>query len=398
MICKMSKMIFSIILLGLLCNAASAAQSYIFYTNAAGDIYLKEKEKFVLIHSVVSIPVLIKPENKYLKMIQKQDGTWQTLSISETEWNNAQLSPAQNIQLPASVITIGPANRTQTNSFDITLATSLPYAELRYTLDGTDVTNTSPLYVDPITRTIDTTVKARTFYKGIANSEQAVVNYVIQKNTVDAPEIFQNGDSYNNSVNVCIRTATYGAELRYSTDGSNVTSSSSLYKACFTVPSSATVKAKGFKAGMTDSPQSSAVFTDPPLKGPLTRYGYDARGRLIHIDDDKGVSATYALDTAGNRMVVQDQTAPPLSPEITMLIPNPDKVTEPTEVTISWKAKNTSACSMRLNRGNGEPEVISGGSSGSIKAIISSQTGVILTCVYRGQSKSLSSIIKGPRQ
>ena len=212
-----------------------------------------------------------------------------------------------------------------------------------------------------------------------------------------APAITPNGGTHSGPVQVCLQTEP-GAQTRYSIDGSNVSSGSTLYTACFILSSSVTLKAKSFKAGMTDSPQSSAVFTVTPLNGPVTQYGYDARGRLIHIDDDKGVSATYALDIAGNRMVVQDQTAPPLSPEITMLTLYPDSVSKATQVAISWKSKNATACSLKLNRGTGEPEVINGSSSGNTKAIISSQTGVILTCVYREQSKSLAKIIKGPRQ
>ena len=215
--------------------------------------------------------------------------------------------------------------------------------------------------------------------------------------SVVVPVFSPNGGTHNGAVPVCLSTTTSGAEIRYSIDGSDVTKTSPLYADCFPLEGSATVKAKAFKTGMTGSAQSSAVFSITPLKGPVTKYGYDARGRLIHIDDDKGVSATYALDIAGNRMVVQDQSAPPLSPEITMLTFSPDKVTKATEVTINWKAKNATACSLKLNRGNGEPEVINGSSSGNIKAIIFSQTGVILTCVYRDQKKTSAKVIKGPR-
>lgn len=231
----------------------------------------------------------------------------------------------------------------------------------------------------------------------ITSACNVTATFKASQSALPAPAITPNGGTHSGPVQVCLQTEP-GAQTRYSTDGSNVSSGSPLYTACFILSSSVTLKAKSFKAGMTDSPQSSVVFTVTPLNGPVTQYGYDARGRLIHIDDDKGVSATYALDIAGNRMVVQDQTAPPLSPEITMLTLYPDSVSKATQVAISWKSKNATACSLKLNRGTGEPEVINGSSNGNTKAIISSQTGVILTCVYRDQSKSLAKIIKGPRQ
>ena len=182
---------------------------------------------------------------------------------------------------PASTITVEPANRAQTGPFDLTLKTTIPHSELRYTLDGTDVTSTSPLYTGSVNRTVNTTVKARTFYEGVANSEQAVVSFVIQSNVLNAPEISPNGGSFNDSVNVCL-TITPGAEVRYSIDGSDVTTNSKLYSACFSLNTSATVKAKAFKAGLTDSVQSMASFVIN-TSGPV-EYIYDTNGRLIRTE------------------------------------------------------------------------------------------------------------------
>ena len=52
---------------------------------------------------------------------------------------------------------------------------------IRYTLDGTDPTASSPVYTEPITITSDKTVKAKAFAEGYESSEVATASYVIQQ-------------------------------------------------------------------------------------------------------------------------------------------------------------------------------------------------------------------------
>jgi hypothetical protein len=75
--------------------------------------------------------------------------------------------------------------------------------------------------------------------------------------------ISPNGGSFTGSVSVSLSTATSGATIRYTTNGSDPTASSTLYSAPFTLTSSATVKARAFKSAMTDSAVASATFTHP---------------------------------------------------------------------------------------------------------------------------------------
>lgn len=75
--------------------------------------------------------------------------------------------------------------------------------------------------------------------------------------------------------NVLLSTNTVGAEIRYSTDGNDVTEESTLYLGQFSVEAGATVKAKAFKTGMNPSPQSElqsfAKLQTPTLS--LSRNG-----------------------------------------------------------------------------------------------------------------------------
>ncbi|MBK1813051.1 discoidin domain-containing protein [Clostridium sp. YIM B02505] len=79
---------------------------------------------------------------------------------------------------------------------------------------------------------------------------------------VALPSITPPTGSYTSSQSVSITDSTQGATIRYTTDGSNPTSSTgSIYSVPFTVSATTTVKAIAYKAGMSDSDISSSTIT-----------------------------------------------------------------------------------------------------------------------------------------
>ncbi|MCB1133798.1 MAG: chitobiase/beta-hexosaminidase C-terminal domain-containing protein, partial [Verrucomicrobiae bacterium] len=67
--------------------------------------------------------------------------------------------------------------------------------------------------------------------------------------------------NYTSSVQVSLSCATSGATIRYTTNGTTPTSTSTAYSGPFTLTGSATVKAKAFRTGYNDSGTASADFT-----------------------------------------------------------------------------------------------------------------------------------------
>ncbi|MFZ0828245.1 MAG: chitobiase/beta-hexosaminidase C-terminal domain-containing protein [Verrucomicrobiia bacterium] len=93
------------------------------------------------------------------------------------------------------------------------------------------------------------------------NSYRSVTANFIALPTVATPTISPNGGSFANSVQVTLTCTTSGATIRYTTDGNDPTTSSTVYGGAFTLTASATVKAKGFETGYNDSAIASAGFT-----------------------------------------------------------------------------------------------------------------------------------------
>ena len=79
--------------------------------------------------------------------------------------------------------------------------------------------------------------------------------------TVATPAFNPAGGTYSAAQNVAITCTTSGAAIRYTTDGSEPTSSSAEYTGTITVSATTTIKAKAFKSGMNDSSTATAAYT-----------------------------------------------------------------------------------------------------------------------------------------
>ena len=83
-----------------------------------------------------------------------------------------------------------------------------------------------------------------------------------KKTQVAAPVFSPPAGTYSGTTNVTISTATNGAEVRYTSDGSTPSlTSGTLYSAAIPVAQTTTLKAIAYKAGIADSPVVSAAYT-----------------------------------------------------------------------------------------------------------------------------------------
>ena len=120
--------------------------------------------------------------------------------------------------------------------------------------------------------------------------------------TVAAPTFSPPGGTYSSAQTVTIGSATAGATIRYTVDGSTPTASSMLYSGPISVPNSRTVNAIALKSGSTTSPVSSATYTIGTQAGCPTQSDTPDFGPNVRIFDPGMSAATIQaqLDTDFN--------------------------------------------------------------------------------------------------
>jgi hypothetical protein len=164
---------------------------------------------------------------------------------------------------PVAAPTFSPGGGSYSSAQSVTISTTNSGATIRYTTDGSTPTSTTgTIYVSPITVSTTTTLKAIAYATGFADSTVSSATYTISVPQVAAPTFSPAGGSYSSAQSVTIATATGGATIRYTTDGSTpTTTTGTVYAGPVTVSTTTTLKAIAFESGFTNSAVSSASYT-----------------------------------------------------------------------------------------------------------------------------------------
>jgi hypothetical protein len=172
---------------------------------------------------------------------------------------NATITFALEADIPVATPTFTPIAGTYTTAQSVTIACTTAGAQIRYTTDGTEPTATSTLYSAAINVATTTTIKAKGYKTGWLPSETATAAYVIT-GTVATPTFAPVAGTYTTAQNVTLACTTAGAQIRYTTDGTEPTATSTLYSAAINVAVTTTIKAKGFKTDWTPSATATAAY------------------------------------------------------------------------------------------------------------------------------------------
>ena len=155
-----------------------------------------------------------------------------------------------------------------TSNITVHLSTAISGAEIRYTTDNTEPTeSTGTVYNDVVgipLSTPDTTtiIKAKAFKSGMTPSDTSTGSFTITGTCAD-PVITPEATSPSNSFSVSLSTSTSGASIRYTTDGSPPTPThGTLYNSTpFTVNRTCLVRAIAYKTNWLSSDVSSQQYT-----------------------------------------------------------------------------------------------------------------------------------------
>ena len=209
----------------------------------------------------------------------------QTTTVKYRAWDNAGNVEATNSQLisfdstaPTSSITCNGAacsSGLYAGSVSVALSASdgggSGVAQLRYTTDGSDPTTSSASYTGPFSVSQTTTVKYRA-WDNAGNVEATNSQLISFDSTAPTSSITCNGAAcssglYAGSVSVALSASDGGgsgvAQLRYTTDGSDPTTSSASYTGPFSVSQTTTVKYRAWdNAGNVEATNSQLISFD----------------------------------------------------------------------------------------------------------------------------------------
>jgi len=184
----------------------------------------------------------------------------------------------------------------ETLSVSITSAT--PGAAIKYTTDGSAPSQSNGLtYTAPIEVSANVTIKAIAFKGGMVNS-QVVSNQYIISSPAASPEFTPKGGTYYYDQIVSITSATAGATIKYTLDGSAPSQINGiLYSAPITISQTSTVKAIAYKSGFGDSAITTAEYIMLPPPQPRTEPPQFAPAAGTYADPQT-VTLTCATDGA----------------------------------------------------------------------------------------------------
>lgn len=202
-----------------------------------------------------------------------------------------------------------PAAGTYTTAQSVTIATYTAGATLRYTTDATEPTASSTLYTTSLSIGTTTTLKAKAFKSGWSDSDTTTGTYTMNFGTLAAPTMSPAGGTYESSVEVTL-SGPSGATIRYTTNGTDPTVSSTAYSAPLTLTTTTTLKAKAFQVDWTASAITTATYTITVATPTLTPgSGTYAAGQLITISaTTAGAEIRYTMSG------VDPTTSDPLIP------------------------------------------------------------------------------------
>ncbi len=141
----------------------------------------------------------------------------------------------------------------------VTISCATDGAEIRYTIDGTEPNENSPIYSDQLTLSETTTVKAVANKEGM--TESRIAEKTIEVATVSAPRFSYPSGEVDAGTIVTLTCSIDGAEIYYTTEDTLTSDNAKLYNGGIAITKDTTIKAVAVKKGMKYSGMSEASYT-----------------------------------------------------------------------------------------------------------------------------------------
>jgi hypothetical protein len=213
--------------------------------------------------------------------------------------DSAATSASYTLRVAAPTFT--PPGGTFNNTVTVSISTTTPGASIRYTTDGSPASPTSPLYTGPITIGGTTTIRAIATASGMSPSAESTAAYTHQSAPPTEPPQFAPAPGpYVGSVAVTLTTATSGAVIYYTTDGSTPTRSSTVYSGPILVTRTTTITAIAELDGSAPSNPVAATYTIQALPPSFSPPGGTFSGSVLVTLSTSTADATIRYTTDGS--------------------------------------------------------------------------------------------------
>jgi hypothetical protein len=162
----------------------------------------------------------------------------------------------------AATPTFSPAPGSYSSTQTVSLASATSGATIKYTTDGSTPTSSSATYSGPLSVAATQTINAIAIKSGLSKSAVASGTYTINASStpVATPAFSPLPGTYTSAQSVTLTSATSGATIKYTTDGSTPTSASPTYSGAISVTANSTIKAIAIKSGLSNSAVASGDY------------------------------------------------------------------------------------------------------------------------------------------
>ncbi len=227
-------------------------------------------------------------------------------------WDTSEMTSADYIiEGTVTIPTFDPPAGSYDETKEITISCATSDTEIYYTLDGSEPSDESTLYENPLTVERSTTIKAIAYREGWQHSQVAVSDYILR---AVAPELSPAGGNYDSEQVITISCSTSGAGIRYTLDGSTPTGEhGEVYSTPITINRSTTLKAVAHKENLEDSELVEAIYKLEVTKPEVDFSGgtyYDNLEITISCDSPESTIRYTTDGTTPSAEIGEEYTGP----------------------------------------------------------------------------------------
>ena len=235
-------------------------------------------------------------------------------------------SPASQVTYTITPQTAAPAFTVSSGSYSsaqtVAIVDTTAGAAIYYTMDGSTPTQSSPRYAVPIVVASTATMNAIAIAPGESQSAEATATYSILPSA--ASPVFSPGPgTYTSTQRVTITSATPGAAVYYTTNGTTATASSLEYSGPITVSSTQTISAIAVSSGYSQSTPVNATYSiTPPAEAPVftPAPATSTSNQVVTINDATAGAIIYYTTNGAPATTLSAQYTSPITVSATETI------------------------------------------------------------------------------